>query len=158
VKLLKTFEQFGEISFRLKTLVNCPDLQDVFDICKNEITLYPESEPVYTRIYECCLYEQQGLTLGHLEFIKPIREMLTKSSTALEAKNKYREITNPKHIIPALLLKMLNNIRTMKFVNEKVFGSVSDKVSYVLRYEFTGTKKLSKSYWTLLLRAMIILE
>lgn len=159
--IVKTFEQFNldDISFKFKTLITIPkEIQYIADICKNEIALFPESESVYARILECCLYESHGMTLGHLEFIKPIREILTKSSTEIEAKKQYKSITSPSNITSALLLRMINNIKELKFENEKIFGRVSDKIPYAIKYELTGNTHFSKSYWQRLLGAKILLK
>ena len=129
--------------FRLREILNFPpELDDIFAICKNEIDLSEGNLnhiEFYSRIYSDCLLEHHKLTYGHNNITTAVRNSVVKSNSAKEAKFQYKAITNPHHILPAVLLKMLNDFKPLHFVNPDLKDlRVHDVMQQMIKKAFIG--------------------
>lgn len=146
---------------RIKSIVSDlpTEISDIFDICKNEISLSGNDHSIvslYTRMYFCCLAERRNMTLGNFEITPAIRESISKSTTVIELKLKYKNISDPRHIVPSLLLRMNNNLKAMSFYNEKMqLFKVEDILMDFIKVEFTGETWRSKTFTNDLLKSSI---
>ena len=119
--MIKKFEQFSNNYLKLKDIISNPkDLNDIFELCKNEIELTKDSSIIifYCKIYFDCLMQYHNLTNGYVDIIKEIRNSISKSNNEKEVKFQYRQITRPSSKLSADLLKMVNDYKKINF--EKV--------------------------------------
>jgi len=149
---------------RVKDIVDYPqNINDIFEICQNEINLIKNIQPVaaeyYTTIYYYCLLESHNLTLNNFEIIPEIRNCLIKSKNVSEAKKQHRLITKPQHLIPSLLLRMINNLKVLNFVSEKMkYYNVNDCIRNLIKKEFINEVYISKNFTDQLLRSEITIS
>lgn len=146
--------------FRLREILNFPsELEDVFAICKNEIDL-SEGNLVhiefYSRIYSDCLLEHHKLTYGHNNITATVRETIVKSNSTKDAKFQFKAITNPHHILPSVLLKMLNDFKPLRFVNPDLTNlRVHDAMKEMIKKALIGHTHYSKTRQNSLLLSFV---
>lgn len=127
---LKKFKKFINESelfdsyLTVKEFLKTPqELEDIFEICKNEIYLSNNDISIvelYSKIFFDCLMQYNELTLGYVDMISSVRENITKSSNEREVRFQYKKITNPKHIFSAELLKILTDYKNIEFDDDKL--------------------------------------
>ena len=135
-----------------------PELSKLYDICKNEIDLLSDDKSVeqyYNAIYINAVLQHFGLTNG-LVPMDMVDRMLNKSINAIEAKKQFKQITNPNHLLPAMLLKMINDRKT--FSIQGVNNGNLDTIRHLITYRFTGNTHYSKSYLEKILRSKIVIN
>lgn len=151
-----TFKEFTNKAMKLKDILDYPsDIEDIFNICKNEIDLNADlsMKSFYERIYTCCLLEYHNLTFGN-NFTNIIRDNIKKSDNFNESKRQYKKITNPNHIIPAILLHMIIDIKPLKFTKLEKYN-VQDVIGNFVGFKFSGETRYSISFEKKLLNSEI---
>jgi hypothetical protein len=125
---IKNFEQFlndgSDFLIKIKDIILIPqELNDIFDICKNEINLSNEDISItqfYSKILIDCLLQYNNLTYGEVDIISNIKNFIVKSENEREVKFQYKQLTKPSHILSAILLKMLTDYKKINFIDEKL--------------------------------------
>jgi hypothetical protein len=161
---VKNFKQFINESndnlLRLKDIISIPqELNDVFDICKNEIDLSNGDLSIiglYSKIFFDCLMQHNKLTSGRVDIISDVKNILVKSNDEREVKLQYKQITKPSHILPADLLKMLTDYKEIDFIDEKLQKyRIIDVMIQLVQDILTGTSRYSISFKKQLLNSKI---
>ena len=129
------------------------EIEDIYEICLNEIKLSNNDLNVlfyYSRIYYDSLLITYNLIPDNMDSIKIFMDNIMKSIDQSEVKQQYRRITNPKNIIPALLLKNLNNLtnfNSVTFTDDKMKKYyVSDVLLRLIVSKLDNTKPYSDSF------------
>lgn len=129
------------------------EIEDIYEICLNEIKLSNNDLNVlfyYSRIYYDSLLITYNLIPDNMDSIKIFRDNIMKSIDQSEVKQQYRRITNSKNIIPALLLKNLNNLtnfNSVTFTDDKMKKYyVSDVLLRLIVSKLDNTKPYSDSF------------
>lgn len=149
-------EEFA--SLRVRDLVSSvpAELQELYDICQNEIKLGGNDLNIiyfYSLIYTYVLMYHFGLTNKHVP-MDMVKDMLTKSNNELETKRQYKTITKPTHLLPAMMLKMVVDAKKFKLGNLQMDGLAT--LTNLIKYKFTGNIHYSKSLLEQILRSKII--
>ncbi len=161
VKNFKDFVNKGNDNLLiLKDIISIPqELNDVFDICKNEIDLSNNDLLIiglYSKIFFDCLMQHNKLTYGRVDIISDVKNILVKSNDEREVKLQYKQITKPTHILSASLLKMLTDYKEIDFIDEKLQKyRIIDVVSQLIQDILTGTSRYSISFKKILLNSKI---
>lgn len=145
---------------KLKDIISTPkELEDIFDICKNEILLSNKdiaTTQIYVKIYIDCLMQFKNLTHGHVDIISDVRSLIKKSINTNNVKTQYKQITNPNHILPATLLKMINDYKDLNFVDEKLQSfNVKDVMGTLVMNIFVDVENYSTWFKKRLLNANV---
>ena len=167
-ELIDTFNQYiikenNREILRLRDIISIPqELNDIFEICKNEIELSNGDLSIialYSKIFFDCLMQFKGLTSGRVDMISTARDNLVKSKDEKEVKLQYKQITNPTHIFSAELLKMLNDYKQINFIDEKLKKyHIIDIVSHLIEGLLTNTSQYSNSFKKELLASKISVD
>ena len=134
------------------------EISDIFDLCKNEIILLNNRHDMqfYRKIYFDCLMSQRKLTLGNVDIIGDVRKFLSPSIDENEARKQYKNITSPNSTINADLLKMLNDYKPLKFIDEKFKDwEVINTLLSQIETQFTGEISISNNFTKQILKAKI---
>ena len=155
-RLIDTFNQHiikegnSEI-LRLRDIISIPqELNDIFEICKNEVELSGGDLSItelYSKIFFDCLMQFKNLTSGRVDIISTVRENLIKSDDEKGVKFQYKKITQPTHIFSAELLKMLTDYKQINFIDEKLQKyNIVDIMINLIKELFKNTSRYSKSF------------
>lgn len=162
--MMKKFNSFinenNEKSLKIKDFISVPrELEDIFHICQNETRLSQNDILIsgfYSRIYFDCLMQYNGLTSGYVDIISDVRDSIFLSDNEKDAKFQFKRITNPRHIIPASLLKMLTDHKKISFVDEKLQKyHILDMMMDLIKEMFTGETHFSNNFKRQLLNSKI---
>ena len=154
-----------ELGVKIKDIVSTvpPEIQDIYDLCKNEIVVSNNDlmiTQLYSRIYLDCLLYVKGMTHVGIDVVSDIRKSdLKKSEDLKQAEFQYKKITHSHHIIPSVLLRMLNQHIRYEFVDEKLKNSsreVFRTLQNIISSKLTGKTYLSKNYEKIMMNARII--
>ena len=145
---------------KLKDIISTPkELEDIFDICKNEISLSNKdisTIQIYVKIYIDCLMQFKNLTHGHVDVISDVRNLIKKSLDTNGVRRQYKQITNPSHILSATLLKMITDYKDLNFVDEKLQSfDVKDVMRTLVMNIFVDVENYSTWFKKRLLNANI---
>jgi hypothetical protein len=145
---------------RLIDIISIPqELNDVFDICKNEIDLSNGDLSIielYSKIFFDCLMQHNKLTYGRVDIISDVKNSLVKSNDEREVKLQYKQITKPTHILQADLLKMWNDYKEIDFIDEKLQEyRIIDVMIKLVQDILTGKSRYSISFKKQLLNSKI---
>lgn len=162
--IINNFNEFlnkkNDKLLRLKDIISIPiELNDIFELCKNEIEISNSDLLIidlYSKIFFDCLMQHKNLTYGKIDIISDIRNILIKSNNENDVKRQYKQITNPKHILSAVFLKMLTDYKQIDFVNEKLrkYGIINI-MSNLVKDSLTNTSHYSNNFKKLLLNSKI---
>jgi len=159
--MIKKFEQFSN-NLKLKDIISTPkDLNDIFELCKNEIGLTSDLCIIefYCKIYFDCLMQYHNLTNGYVDIIREVRIFLVKSNDDQELKYQYKQITKPSSNLSAILLKMITDYKKINF--EKIEMKKYDTISmcmFLINELFTNKSHFSKSFRLKLLNSNIVIS
>lgn len=167
-ELIDTFNQYiikenNREILRLRDVISIPqELNDIFEICKNEIELSNGDLSIialYSKIFFDCLMQFKGLTSGRVDMISTARANLVKSEDEKEVKLQYKQITNPTHIFSAELLKMLNDYKQINFIDEKLKKyRIIDIILHLIEESLTNTSQYSNNFRKVLLASKISVD
>jgi hypothetical protein len=148
---------------KIKDVLSPPnELNDIFIICQNEINLSGNNllhTEFYSRIYLDCLMQYYGLTYGSLDVVSNVRNSLIKSDNNKEAMLQFNSITKPTHILPSILLRVLNDYKKINFTQESLQKfNVIDILMHLTKYLITNKTHYSVSYMKKLLNAKIKID
>ena len=118
---IENFKEFKQL--KLETIITIPqELNYLFLLCKNEILISNNNLIIislYSKILLDCLLQYNNLTYNNVNIIQ-CTQFITKSNSEKESLLQYKKITKPTHILPSLLLKMINDYKKLYFINPKL--------------------------------------
>lgn len=142
-KYIQFINESSDYLLKVKDFISIPkELNDIFDICKNEVDLSNGDLLIigfYSKILFDCLMQNKNLTYGEVDIISEVRNNIVKSNDEKEVKLQYNKITKPTHILPAYLLKMLNQYKEINFIDEKLNKYFFDIITNLIKEKLTNT-------------------